>query len=223
MNFYPMYSCKFLAFTQYYSTSHTAIDIANTVTVGDSKGINEYAYIVCDNAKVTKNYKDSAYGYFVEYETTAPSGEKYIFASGHFAEKSPLVVGQTYSRGTIAGKIGSTGSSSAPHDHFRVSINGTRVDPLKYCYAYSDFNVIGTKETASIMVYNLVVEPTPEQVEIERLNIEISILKNDIIKLTEQNSLLVSEKENLTKQNEELNNKYNEVSFIYEMKEFFNK
>ena len=57
-------------------------------------------------------------------------------ANGHLKKQSTLVVGKTYSMGTIIGEIGSTGTSTANHDHFRISLNGVMVNPLDYLYVY---------------------------------------------------------------------------------------
>jgi murein DD-endopeptidase MepM/ murein hydrolase activator NlpD len=41
-------------------------------------------------------------------------------------------VGQSVDQGTIIGAVGSTGSSTGPHLHFEVRINGAATDPLPY-------------------------------------------------------------------------------------------
>lgn len=149
---YLGFSCKYLAFTQYYHSGHKAVDIANTVTVGSKKYPNTNVYMAYEG-KIVKNAYASDYGYYVEYEVKDGS-DTYLIASGHFDTKSALEVGKTYPRGTLINKMGSTGSaSSGKHDHFRVTKNGVRVNPLDYCYSYTDWNVIGTKETATIKTY----------------------------------------------------------------------
>ena len=115
-----------VAITQYYSSKHQAID-------NSSKG-NTYAYLPCD-AKIVKNQWYDDYGYMVEYEASDSRGT-FIMADGHFKKKSTLKIGQTYKMGTKIGEIGTTGNSTGPHDHFRIALNGKRVNPLDYLYVY---------------------------------------------------------------------------------------
>ena len=119
-----------IGITQYFSTKHQAIDNAGTV----SGKVNKYAYLPCE-AKILKNTYYSDYGYAVEYEAKDKRGI-FVMADGHLKKQSSLVIGKTYPMGTIIGEIGSTGTSTANHDHFRMSLNGTRVNPLDYLYVY---------------------------------------------------------------------------------------
>ena len=119
-----------IGITQYFSTKHQAIDNAGTV----SGKVNKYAYLPCE-AKILKNTYYSDYGYAVEYEAKDKRGI-FVMADGHLKKQSSLVIGKTYPMGTIIGEIGSTGNSTANHDHFRMSLNGTRVNPLDYLYVY---------------------------------------------------------------------------------------
>lgn len=119
-----------IGITQYFSTNHQAIDNAGTV----SGKANKYAYLPCE-AKIIKNTYYNDYGYAVEYEAKDERGT-FVMADGHLKKKSSLAVGKTYPIGTIIGEIGSTGTSTGNHDHFRMSLNGTRVNPLDYLYVY---------------------------------------------------------------------------------------
>lgn len=53
-----------------------------------------------------------------------------------YAHMSEITVkrGQQIERGTLVGKVGSTGLSTGDHLHFEVHKNGVRVDPIQYCY-----------------------------------------------------------------------------------------
>lgn len=42
--------------------------------------------------------------------------------------------GQQVNRGDIIGKVGSTGTSTAPHLHYEVKKNGKRIDPINFFY-----------------------------------------------------------------------------------------
>lgn len=119
-----------IGITQYFSSKHQAIDNAGNV----SGKVNKYAYLPCE-AKILKNTYYSDYGYAVEYQAKDKRGT-FVMADGHLKKQSSLVIGKTYPMGTIIGEIGSTGTSTANHDHFRMSLNGTRVNPLDYLYVY---------------------------------------------------------------------------------------
>lgn len=119
-----------IGITQYYSSKHQAIDNAGTV----SGKTNKYAYLPCE-AKILKNTYYSDYGYAVEYEAKDERGT-FVMADGHLKKKSSLVVGKTYPMSTIIGEIGTSGTSTGNHDHFRMALNGKRVNPLDYLYVY---------------------------------------------------------------------------------------
>ena len=152
----PKFPTKYIAFTQYFSSSHPAVDIPNKVTVNGTKYDNKPVYMTYD-AKVITNTWASDYGYYVEYEYYM-DGNRYVVGDGHFDKKSDLKVGQTYPQGTFISNMGNSGKSTAIHDHHRLSKNGTRVDPLKYEYVYPD-QIVGSLEKAKLMYYTP--EPTP--------------------------------------------------------------
>lgn len=136
-----------VAITQYYSSKHQAID-------NSSKG-NTYAYLPCD-AKIVKNQWYDDYGYMVEYEASDSRGT-FVMADGHFKKKSSLKIGQTYKMGTKIGEIGTTGNSTGPHDHFRIALNGKRVDPLDYLYVY-DGQEVHEEDVPKVKYYNDIVK-----------------------------------------------------------------
>ena len=148
---------KYIAFTQYFTNKHKAVDIANAVTVNGKKYGNKDVYM-CADGVITQNGYASDYGYFVEYKVVDDEGNTFIIADGHFDTKSKLEVGKKYSMGTFINKMGNNGTSLGVHDHHRVNLNGSRVNPLNYEYVYPD-QVVGTLETAKLMYY------TPEKVD----------------------------------------------------------
>ena len=144
---YFKFPWKRIAITQYYSSKHQAID-------NSSKG-NTYAYLPCD-AKIVKNQWYDDYGWMVEYEAKDERGS-FIMADGHFKKKSSLKVGQTYKMGTKIGTIGTTGNSTGPHDHFRIALNGKRVNPLDYLYVY-DGQEVHEEDVPKVKYFNDVVK-----------------------------------------------------------------
>jgi hypothetical protein len=152
----PKFPTKYIAFTQYFSARHQAVDIPNGVTVNNKMMDNKDVFFTHDGKVITNSYA-SDYGYFIEYEYTGEDGARYVVGDGHFDSKPNLQVGATYSQGTFIHKMGNTGTSSAVHDHHRLTRNGVRVNPLDYEYVYPD-QVVGQYETAKLKYY------TPSQI-----------------------------------------------------------
>jgi murein DD-endopeptidase MepM/ murein hydrolase activator NlpD len=59
-------------------------------------------------------------------------GYGYTTLYGHLS-KIDVKVGDKVTRGQIIGKIGSTGTSTAPHLHYEVRISGKAVNPIDFC------------------------------------------------------------------------------------------
>lgn len=150
---------KYIAFTQYFHKGHQAIDIANAVTVDGVKHDNKDVFMTYEGKIITNAYA-SDYGYFVEYEVK-DGDNTFVIADGHFDSPSELKVGETYPMGTFIHKMGNKGTSLGVHDHHRVSLNGTRVNPLEYEYVYPD-QIVGSLEHAELKYYTPEPEPTPE-------------------------------------------------------------
>lgn len=153
----PKYPTKYIAFTQYFSSKHQAVDIPNGVTVNNKMMDNKDVFFTHDGKVITNSYA-SDYGYFIEYEYTGEDGARYVVGDGHFDSRPNLQVGVTYKQGTFIHKMGNTGTSLAVHDHHRLTRNGVRVNPLDYEYVYPD-QVVGQYETAKLKHY------TPAQVK----------------------------------------------------------
>lgn len=75
---------------------------------------------------IVKTY-NSSYGNYIIIDHGNGIASLYAHMSGF-----NVSIGQEVSQGSIIGFIGSTGSSTGPHLHFEIRVNGTRVDPMKY-------------------------------------------------------------------------------------------
>ena len=78
-----------------------------------------------------KKLKDS-YGYYIlVYHGKDAKGNSVVTLYGHNS-KFLVSVGDTVKKGQQIAKSGSTGTSTGPHCHFEVRINGERVNPKHY-------------------------------------------------------------------------------------------
>ncbi|MGB4590208.1 MAG: peptidoglycan DD-metalloendopeptidase family protein [Clostridiaceae bacterium] len=75
---------------------------------------------------IVKTY-NSSYGNYIIIDHGNGIASLYAHMSGFNAS-----IGQEVSQGSIIGFVGSTGSSTGPHLHFEIRVNGTRVDPMNY-------------------------------------------------------------------------------------------
>jgi murein DD-endopeptidase MepM/ murein hydrolase activator NlpD len=94
------------------------------VDIGAKYGTSIYA---ADSGAVVTSAYSSSYGNYVVL--SHGNGMTTLYA--HMSSRK-VKEGETVSRGAVVGLVGSTGASTGPHLHFEVSINGSRVDPLKY-------------------------------------------------------------------------------------------
>jgi len=109
---HPIYKMKKL---------HTGIDFAAS--------IGTPIYATADGTISEVSVKFSGYGKMVEIDHGF--GYRTRYAHMHdFAVKR----GQTVKRGDLIGYVGDTGMSTAPHLHYEVLINGTKVNPVHYFY-----------------------------------------------------------------------------------------
>jgi len=97
---------------------HTGIDISAkhgaSVTAADTGTVITSAY-------------NSSYGNYV----VVSHGNGITTLYAHLSSRK-VSEGAVVTKGQIIGLIGSTGISTGPHLHFEVSVNGSRVNPLKY-------------------------------------------------------------------------------------------
>lgn len=80
--------------------------------------------------KVVKAGWSGGYGRMVEVEHADGLTTRYAHMS-----KISVSVGDAVQRGTIVGKVGSSGRSTGPHLHYEVRREGTAIDPLKFIKA----------------------------------------------------------------------------------------
>ncbi|QIK69959.1 peptidoglycan DD-metalloendopeptidase family protein [Erysipelothrix sp. HDW6C] len=109
------------------------------------------------DAKVFEVSYDSAAGNLIVLGSQYSNTHDLWLANAHMESLPTLKAGETVKLGQQLGRMGNTGQSHGPHDHFRVSIvpKGTpftwsnfdkyRVDPYNYVYAYADQYVRGMR------------------------------------------------------------------------------
>jgi murein DD-endopeptidase MepM/ murein hydrolase activator NlpD len=105
--------------TQRFSWYHPGIDIANDALPLD---------VAADSGRVEfAGWDGSGYGNMILID----HGNGYKTRYGHLSQIM-VVSGQTVSRGSVIGRMGSTGHSTGPHTHFEIYQNGIRVNPLLF-------------------------------------------------------------------------------------------
>lgn len=135
LSLHLQYPKTYIAFSRGYnpSTPHYGVDMAYNMNEG---GPWVPVYAPADGKVVTSTY-DSSYGYYVMIEHAA--GVRTLMA--HMKELPCVKVGDKVKRGQRVGTEGSTGNSSGPHVHFEVRLNGSRVNPVLYTFAYPEQKV----------------------------------------------------------------------------------
>ena len=76
------------------------------------------------------NYSDG--GGYGNYVAIQHSDGTVVYYGHLYANSITVTAGDTVERGQVIGKIGSSGSSTGPHLHFEVRVNGEKVNPLNY-------------------------------------------------------------------------------------------
>lgn len=86
------------------------------------------AIVSTGQGKVVKVESGSGYGKHVVID----HGFGYQTLYGHMSQVS-VSEGEVVKKGHVIGKVGSTGTSTAPHCHYEVHFKGNAVNPLQYC------------------------------------------------------------------------------------------
>jgi murein DD-endopeptidase MepM/ murein hydrolase activator NlpD len=58
-----------------------------------------------------------------------------VFSGYHHLAEIMVTEGQEVAQGDVIGTVGDTGLSTAPHLHWEVIVQGTRVDPMPWTQA----------------------------------------------------------------------------------------
>lgn len=157
---YLMFPVKtYIQITQGYSSSHQALDMGhcdlsrwnNDNLVINKRlpydGINheivspgDGTIIALRNDYATQDSSGNSLGNYVIID----HGNGIATTHGHLVMGSiPVHVGEHVVRGQKIGNMGTTGHSTGVHLHTYVTLNGNRVNPLDYYYAYP-FQALGT-------------------------------------------------------------------------------
>lgn len=104
--------------TQYFAWYHKALDIANS---------SAPPVLAADSGRVVVAGWPDNYGYGNRVVIDHGNGTRTLYA--HLSQIY-VTVGQTVSRGSAVGQMGSTGRSTGTHLHFEVIQNGVHINPL---------------------------------------------------------------------------------------------
>ena len=99
------------------------------IDIGAPQGVN---IVAADSGTVITSRYSSSYGNYIVISHGNGMTTLYAHLSSRLVKEGAAVT-----KGQTVGKCGSTGDSTGPHLHFEVSLNGTRVDPLKYFSNYT--------------------------------------------------------------------------------------
>lgn len=97
---------------------HEGLDIANSVGT---------PVIATANGTIAELGYQSGYGRFIKIQ----HGYGMVTVYGHLS-RTAVSEGQRVKKGEVVGYVGNTGSSTGPHLHYEVRVNGVPTNPMKY-------------------------------------------------------------------------------------------
>ncbi len=190
------YPTNYIAITQYFSSSHKALDLGWNSNYG---GPNMPVYASEDGVvvSVVKNYNKTDtdtpnYGNYVKIK----HHNDYYTLYAHLAFGSvTLNVGDKIKKGEQLGHMGNTGYSTGNHLHFEVYKNGTRINPLECTYVYSNQTVSKNASATNGLLFFK---------EESKIDDTLEILQKENKELTTENQRLKTEIQTLNEQIKEL-------------------
>lgn len=194
------YPTNYIAITQYYSTTHKALDLGWNSNYG---GSNMPVHAAEDGTvvAVVKNYNKTDvdtpnYGNYVKIK----HNEEYHTLYAHLAYGSvTLNVGDTVKKGEQIGLMGNTGYSTGNHLHYEVYKNGNKINPIECTYVYVDQTISkNTSATKGLLFYK---EESKEDdsKDLEKLQKQIDELTKENVALKKANEELTIKVNNLQK------------------------
>ena len=187
LSLHLMYPLDYVAFSRGFSSSHKGVDIAWNDERG---GPNMPIYAPADGTVyLCKDGMDNTYA------SGVPDYGNYVMIqhapgvwtlSAHMLKGSICVKkGQKVKRGQTLGRMGSSGFSSGPHDHFELYLNNTydynRVNAVKYVYAWPHQYVNKQDEKEyGLMRYDPVKEvgnPVPRNPMVDQIEVLATTLR----------------------------------------------
>lgn len=153
----------FYGYTPAYGSNHTGIDISTGNALVKDGNLSKGAYVVAAHngtvTRTTANPISDSDGYtFVNIETNDGA---YTTQYGHLSEIY-VSEGDLVEKGTIIGKMGTTGNSTGVHLHFSVtdSSTGSYIDPLTFYNIAKSSDAETVIEIADIEMMGIVNIPT---------------------------------------------------------------
>lgn len=138
----------FFGYTPAYGSNHTGIDISTGNVLEKEGDLSKGAYVVAAHdgtvTRTTANPTSDSDGYtFVNIETTDGA---YTTQYGHLSEIY-VSEGDLVEKGTIIGRMGTTGNSTGVHLHFSVTDSeaGKYIDPLTF------YNIANSTEPETVV------------------------------------------------------------------------